>query len=77
MKVELGRTSSGDGLPFLMLHVRKSETSEEKQGFLAVGQLYRGYAGLMLSLKGLTVDLWLHKWEDAFPRFGMLSWSGA
>jgi hypothetical protein len=72
LKIELGRTGSGSGLSSAMLSVRKSITTEEKEGFLAIGQLYRGYAGLMLSLRGLTVDLWLHKWEDTFPRFGLI-----
>ena len=72
MKIQLGRTSSGSGLPSVMLSVRKSITTEEIEGFLAIGQLYRGYAGLMLSLRSLTIDLWLHKWENTFPRLGLI-----
>lgn len=76
MEVEAGRIKYQlVTLPKIMLSIRRSITTEEKNFFLILGQLYLGYAGFILSLKAVTITLWTSKREDSFPRLKTIYWS--
>lgn len=63
MKVEIGANPRK-----LLLSLRKSITQEEKACSVILGQLYRGYAGLILNLRVAMITLWILKWESQLPK---------
>lgn len=63
MKVEIGAAPTK-----VLLSLRKSITQEEKRCSLILGQLYKGYTGLILNLKVATITLWILKWENQLPK---------
>jgi len=66
MKIEL---PTGVLCPRFLFSVRK-ESSSERGPWLIVGQLYRGYAGLMARFGSFNVTLWIKKCEDNWPHIG-------
>jgi len=67
MRVEFGKTESG--CPRFLFSLHKPYHSGERGKFwLIAGQLYAGYAGIMLCLGIMTVNLWFIKHRDSKPR---------
>jgi hypothetical protein len=73
MELELGKTP--DRLPIFLWSIRKPYHSGERGKFwLIAGQLYAGYAGLMLCLGYFTITLWIQKWQDSKPKLKTVFW---
>jgi len=40
----------------------------DKKSYILFGQLYSGYCGFIINLKGIQVNFWIYKPENKFPR---------